>query len=412
MTIDATTRSFERLLIGLLIAVQFTLMVDFVMLIPLGAQLTRELQLTASQFSMVVSAYAYSAAIAGIVAALFVDRFDRRHALLATYAGFVAATAGCALSPNFSALLVARTATGAFGGVAGALVFSIIGDAIPYQRRGAATGAVMASFSIASIIGIPIGLWIAEKISWNASFGALCAFSMPVFLVAWRLPRMTGHLSKHSSAYAALRDVFAKVNHLRAFALTAMMIIAGFTVIAFMPQYLVDNVGLPEHDLKWIYLFGGIFTVVTNNLVGRLADRFGKHRLFYITTTASVVPILLITHLGSLPPAWALACTTFFIILVSSRFVPLMAIITAAVPAARRGSFMSVNSSVQSLSLGFASNLAGHIVTRDANGALLHYPTAGYIATAATIACLFMARGVKAVAIDARAAGIEPATGL
>ncbi|MFD3001695.1 MFS transporter [Pontibacter toksunensis] len=390
----------EGLLIFLLAAIQFTHMIDFVIMMPLGPQLMRVFGISPKEFGLLVSSYTFSAAVAGFLSALVIDRFDRKHALLGLYLGFTIGTLACAMAPTYELLLVARILSGAFGGVLGALLLAIIGDAIPEKRRGAATGKVMAAFSVASIAGIPIGLYLASQTSWHAPFYLVAALSFIVLLVGFFfLPTMRGHLSNATSEspFLVIRNILRIRNLQWAMALTVALTMAGFFVVPFISPYMVANVGFEEAELSYIYLFGGLATVFTSQWAGRLADKHGKKRVFAIAALLSILPILAITNLPPVPHYIALIITTFFFIFFGARFVPAMALITSTVEPKLRGSFMSINSSVQQLSAGLGSFAAGFIVKESATGALLHYSWVGFIACAITIVSVWVVRHLKPV---------------
>jgi predicted MFS family arabinose efflux permease len=374
-------------LLAVLAGIQFTHIVDFMIMMPLGPQFMSLFGIGPRQFSFLVSSYTLSAGIVGLVAALFVDRFDRRHALLWLYGGFIAATFACGLAPGYGWLLAARAAAGAFGGVLGASVFAIVGDVIPESRRGAAMGTVMSAFSLAAVAGVPIGLVLANAYGWRSPFVLLSAVSLVILLFARRcVPRIRHHVqhAQGRSALAQLAEVVSHRNHLRAFALTAVLTLSAFTVIPFISPYMVANVGLTLDELPLIYLAGGLMTLFTARLIGRLADRHGKRRIFSATALLSLVPILLVTHLPVAPLSVAITITSLFMVLVSGRFVPAMALITASVEPRLRGSFMSVHASVQQFASALATLAAGLVITRGADGTLSHYGRVGWVAALAT----------------------------
>ncbi|MBD1397061.1 MFS transporter [Pontibacter sp. JH31] len=390
----------EGLLIFLLAAIQFTHMMDFVIMMPLGPQLMRVFSISPREFGLLVSAYTFSAAVAGFVSALFIDRFDRKHALLALYLGFTIGTLGCALAPTYTLLLTARVVAGGFGGVLGALVLAIIGDAIPEQRRGTATGRVMAAFSVASIAGIPIGLYLASEMSWHAPFYLLVGLSLVILLVAMRfLPPMRGHLTNvvPGKPFQVLRAILVKPNLQWSMALMVTLTMAGFLVVPFVSPYMVANVGFSERDLSYIYLFGGLATVFTSQWAGRLADKHGKHRVFTIAAVLSLIPILLITNLPPVSHVVALSITTMFFIFFGARFVPAMSLMTSSVEPELRGSFMSINSSMQQLGAGIAAFVSGLIVQETANGTLTHYNWVGIMACIVTLVAVWVVRHIKTV---------------
>jgi len=390
----------EGWLLFILAAIQFTHIMDFVIMMPLGPQLMRVFEISPKEFGFIVSAYTFSAALSGFISTLFIDKFDRKSALLLLYIGFIIGTFCCAIAANYEMLLLARLVAGAFGGVIGALVFAIIGDAIPENRRGAATGKIMSAFSIASIAGVPIGLYLATRINWHAPFYLLTGLSILVLIAAYTLlPAMKGHLTNatKNKPLTVVGDILRNTNLLWALTLMVMLTLAGFTVVPFISPYLVANVGFAEGELAYMYLFGGLATVVTSQIAGKLADKYGKQKVFTFTAIFSIIPILLITNLTPAPHYLILLVTTTFFIGFGARFVPAVSLITSSVAPKLRGSFMSFNSSVQQLASGLSAFLSGLIIQKTSSGALLHFDTIGIIAAVATVLCIFIIRRIKVV---------------
>ena len=386
----------ERWLIGILTAVNFTHILDFVILMPLGPQLMRVFGIEPSHVALAVSAYSFSAAAAGVAGAFLIDRFDRKRALIVLLSGFILATGACALAPTFAALVWARIAAGACGGVLGALVLAIVADEIPHERRGAANGVVMAAFSLASITGVPAALAAATCWSWHAPFILLAGLGVGVLVVALVvLPPMRSHLGRPVAARTILIEVAFDPGNLRAFAFMAVLMLASFAVIPFISQYLVGNVGFSESDLPYLYLYGGICSVVTSPWIGRLVDRLGARQVFTVLALASIVTTVLLTRLGPVGKPLALACTTLFIVVGSGRYVPAMTLIASSVAPARRGSFMSLNSAVQSAASGLAAWLAGLAIGRDAEGHLTGYDAVGLGAVVAILVSIVLAWRVR-----------------
>ncbi|HZP93266.1 MAG TPA: MFS transporter [Burkholderiales bacterium] len=389
-----------RLLLAVLTGVQFTHIMDFMVMMPLGPQLMRLWRIEAHQFGLLVSAYTITAAVSALLCAFYVDRFDRRRVLLALYAGFVLATLLCALSPSYPALLAARACAGAFGGVSGSTVYSILADTVPDARRGAALGTVAVAFPLSAVAGVPFGLTLANLFDWRAPFFFLCAASGAVWLLAARaVPPLRGHVvqARERDAFAQVRAVFTQANHRRAFALIAILTFGGFSVIPFIAPYMVANVHLKETDLPWLYFFGGLATVFTSRRIGALADRRGKRETFAAVASVSILPLLITTNLPPVPVWAAISASVLFMVFVSGRFVPAMAIVTAAAQPQVRGSFLSLNSAVQQLASGAASISSGYIIGRAADGALTRFWMVGLVAATCTLICVWLARRIQAV---------------
>ena len=390
----------EGWLLFILAAIQFTHVMDFVIMMPLGPQLMRYFDIGPKEFGFLVSAYTFSAAISGFISAFFIDRFGRKRAMLVVYIGFCLGTLCCALAPTLGLLLLARVVAGLFGGVLGALILAVIGDVVPEERRGSATGKVMAAFSFASIAGIPLGLYLASVFSWHSPFFLLTGLSVVVLIMASRLlPGMTEHLTQKvkTKPFAVYRAIFSKSNLLWALLLMVTLSFAGYTIIPFISPYMVANIGFSEVELSYIYFFGGIASLVTSPLTGKLADIFGKKSVFIIGSTLSLIPIILLTHLQPSPRYEVLLVTTFFFISFGARFVPALSLITSSVAPEQRGSFMSINAAIQQLSSGAAAFVAGFIVQQGATGQLEHFDTAGWLAVVSTVLSMLIVLRLRKV---------------
>ncbi len=390
----------EWFLLLMLAAVQFTHIVDFVIIMPLGPQFTEKLHLTPQQFGIMVAAYAFSAGLAGLVAAGFIDRFDRRTALLFLYAGFTTGTLLCSCVPGYPTLVAARAVTGAFGGVVAACVLTIVGDVFPDSRRGTAMGVVMSAFSAATIAGVPAGLWLANALGWRAPFAVLGVLGIGVLvLVGLVLPPLRGHLDRKQADPAATTwEVLTEPTHLRAYILMTALVFSSFLVVPHLATYLVRNVGLTEDDLPWIYLSGGSATLLTLTPIGRLADRRGKLPVFRLFGLLTIVPLLILSNLPRGPLVSALAAMTLFMVMSSGRMVPAMALVTASAAPRLRGSFLSVNSSVQQVGLALATVAGSVLLVEGENRELKGLPTAGLLAAAAAVASVVLAGRLRPAA--------------
>jgi predicted MFS family arabinose efflux permease len=388
----------ERLVLLLLAAIQFTTNLDFLIILPLGPQYMRVMHITPAQFNTIVASYAIAAGISGVAAGFFLDRFDRKTALLFLFLGFAIGTLMCALAPTYRLLVFARALSGTFGGITGAVILAIVGDVIPENRRGEAMGLVMSAFSVASIFGVPLGLVLASDFNWHVPFYAIAAITVPILIaVARYVPALRGHLEHAREEHPAARmlAVLAEPNHQMAFLFMAVLTCAGFTIFPNLATYMVYNVGLTEKQLPFIYLTGGLCTFFSMNWIGRWADRAGKLRVFQLMSIAACVPIIALTNLPRVPLVLALATSTVLMICMSGRFVPAMAMMTATVESRYRGGFMSVNSSVQQFSCGLAAWVSGNIIGQGSNQEITHYPTAGLVSLVCVLACMWLARFLR-----------------
>ncbi|MCX7893180.1 MAG: MFS transporter [Burkholderiales bacterium] len=389
----------ERLLLVALAGVQFSHILDFMLIMPLGPALMRHFGISPTLFGLLVTAYTLAAASVGFLAALFIDRFDRRHALVTLFACFALTTLVTATAQSYAWLLAARALSGAFAGVLGASVFAIVGDVVPERRRGAALGLVMSAFSLASIAGVPISLALAAAFGWRAPFFFMTALAAAVLAAAWAaVPSVGAHVreARERHPLAQVKAVLGEANHRRAFAFSATLTFSGFVVIPFVSPYMVANVGVKEGELAWLYLAGGLVTFGFVRLAGRWSDLYGRRRVFTVIAVLSMAGMLVTTHLPRVPLWVAVASASFFIPMLSGRFVPAMAIVTAAVSPRLRGAFMSLNAAFQQAASGSAAFLASLVIGRSGAGELTHYGTVGWIAVGATAATIVLARRVRA----------------
>jgi predicted MFS family arabinose efflux permease len=406
----------ERLLLLSLAAIQFTTIVDFIIIMPLGPQYMRVFSISPGQFGLIVASYAISAGVFGIAAGFFIDRFDRKRALLALYSGFTLGTLFCGLAQTYHLLVAARALAGAFGGVTGALILAIVGDVVPEHRRGAAMGLVMSGFSVANICGVPMGLVLASHFNWHVPFFVLAGISAIILAGLVRImPSLRSHLAHLREEPPAQRmlAILSGRTHQRAFLFMGVLTFTGFVVFPYLPDYLVANVGLKEKELPWIYVSGGCCTMFSMNLIGRWADRSGKKRVFAFMSMLATVPILLLTNLPPVPVVAAVAVSTLLMICMSGRFVPAMAMMTASIEARHRGGFMSLNSSVQQLAAGLAAWLSATILGQSADVKITHFSVTGLVSVACALFCIYLSRFVVSAreekAVDGTAVIMEKA---
>ena len=384
----------EGIFLLTLAGIQFSHILDFMIVMPLGPILMQTFSIGPHQFGLLVASYSFSAAISGVLAATFVDRFERKRLLLITFTLFALTTLACALAPSYLILMLARGLAGAFGGLMGALVQTMIGDAIPYARRARASGTVSTAFSISTVAGVPLSLWLANHLSWRAPFIFIAILSLIFILIGIRiLPELGQHLKqkKGSHLLSATFAVLADTNHLRALLYSALIIFSGFTVIPYLTVYAVNNVEISQQDIPMVYLVGGAATLFSARYIGHLADRYGKVEIYRSVALAAMIPLVLVTHIGSVPLWLWIVCTTSFFVLVSGRMIPAIAIISSAAQPRLRGTFMSLNGTVQSLAMGLATTLAGFLISLDGMGRIEGYPLVSYVAVAANLLAIAFA---------------------
>jgi len=395
----------EKILLFILAAAMFTHIMDFMIMMPLSPSLMSIFDINAQQFSLLVSSYTITAGVSGFLAAFRIDRYDRKSMMMVMYLGFTAGTLACAIAPSFLFLLVARSAAGAFGGVLGALILSIVSDAIPLERRASGLGIVMASFSVASVFGVPFGLFLASKFSWHAPFfflGIIAAIIL--ILMYWFIPPLRAHLSDGNNRrkpLEILRTIFGQRSSRLGLTFASVLTLGHFTIVPFLAAYMVGNVGFSTNDLSYIYLVGGALTIFFSPWVGKMADKYGRLKIFTIFGTLVILPIFIITNMPPTPLWAALIVSGIFFIFSNGRMVPATTMETAIISQQNRGSYMSIRSSVQQLTSGLASFLAGTIISEKPSifseeaKALVNYEYVGYIAIVFSVVSLWIARKLQ-----------------
>jgi predicted MFS family arabinose efflux permease len=368
-------------------------------MMPLGNYLMPHFDISAQYFSGIVAAYPLTAFISGIITAFYVDRFDRKKVLLFAYTGFVVGTIACGLAPNAITLMAARVLTGLFGGLIGAQVLSIIADTFPYEKRGRAMATVFMAFSLASVFGVPFSLYLARLISWHAPFifiGVLGVILLP--LLNRFLPPVNQHIGiqKRTSVRVVLSTIFYNKSQVLALCLSGGLMLGHFMVIPFINPYMEFNVGLSKEQTPLIYMVGGLCAMLSSSQIGKLADKYGKLKVFTICLMLSVLPIFFITNMPAISLYAILAIFGFWFTFSTGRNIPAQAMISTVVQPQERGRFMSFNSSFQQLFTGLASLIAGLIVIRDDSGRIHHYNWVGYLSIVIVLSMLFIGRMLAA----------------
>jgi len=383
----------EWALLLVLVAIHFTHMVDFVIIMPLGERLMRELAITPAQFSWIIGVYPLAAGVTSLLASFAMDRFDRKSVLLLMYGGFGLSTLFCGLAPNYETLLVARTLAGVFGGLAAVTIMAVIGDLFPPEKRGRATGAITSAFAVASIAGLPLGLVLAEWYGRGAPFIALAALSGAIWVVALvRLPPVREHL-RHARRHplTEFAAVVKEGNHQRAFVFSFFLVLGTFTVGSFTAPYLSATNGWSESQLGLLYAIAGGCTLLGMMAVGRLADRFPRLGLFRVLAGLSTVAAVVMTNLPPTPLWVAAAALSAFMVFSAGRIVPAQAMMLGTCEPRVRGAFMSLNTAVQHLGSWLAPVLAGLLITQTADGKFEGFPSVGLVAALAALVSLLLA---------------------
>jgi predicted MFS family arabinose efflux permease len=396
---------YQTVVVVMLAFLQFAVILDFMLMAPLGALIMPSLSITPAQFGSVVSAYAFAAGASGLLTAGFADRFDRKKLLLFFYAGFIAGTAWCGLAQSFPSLLMARVVTGLFGGVIGSVVLAIATDLFAPQMRGRVMGFIQTAFAASQVLGIPIGIYLSNHWNWHVPFLALAALGvLGGVLIGLQMKPVAEHLKlpQEHGAFAHLLHTVTEPRYLLSFISVLFLATGGFMLMPFSSAFTVSNLGISLHDLPVIYLVTGIATIFIGPLVGKAADSFGKLRVFLFGTAVMIVMVLIYTNLST---STLLVVTVINVVLfvgIFSRMIPFQALMTQVPVPTQRGSFNAINASISQLAGGLASLVAGHIVMQGADGKLHHYDVAGYVVVATSLlACVLLWRIQKAVSVPA-----------
>src|SRR4051812_28062168 len=400
---------YQKVVVGMLAFLQFAVILDFMLMSPLGALIMPSLSITPAQFGTVVSAYAFAAGTSGLLTAGFADRFDRKRLLLFFYAGFIAGTLWCGLAQSFHSLLLARVVTGLFGGVIGSVVLAIATDLFAPQMRGRVMGFIQTAFAASQVLGIPFGIYLSNHWNWHVPFLVLAALGLVGgLLIAWNMRPVAEHLKlpQEHGAFDHLLHTVSEPRYLLSFVSVLFLATGGFMLMPFSSAFTVNNLGISLHDLPVIYLVTGIATIFIGPLVGKAADAFGKLRVFFFGTAVMIVMVLIYTNLST---STLLVVTLINVVLfvgIFSRMIPFQALMSQVPAQTQRGSFNSINASISQLAGGLASLVAGHIVQQGADGRIHHYEVAGYVVVATSLlASVLLWRIQRGIAVPAAVPG-------
>lgn len=394
-TPTAPFSGYQRIVVAMLAFLQFAVILDFMIMSPLGAVIMPALDIGPKEFGLVVSAYAFSAGISGLLTAGFADRYDRKKLLLFFYTGFILGTVWCGLAQSFESLVIARVVTGLFGGVIGSIVLAISTDLFAPAMRGRVMGLIQTAFAASQVLGIPISIYLSNHWNWHVPFLALAAFGLlGGLVVAWKMEPVNAHLGKpqEHSPWAHLYHTVKVPHHLLAFATTALLTTGGFMLMPFSSAYIVNNLGIDMAHLPTVYLVTGICTIFAGPMIGRITDKRGKFPVFLFGTIVSMVTVVVYTHLGRIPLVALIVLNSIMFVGIFSRMIPFQALAASIPPPTQRGAFNAISASLQQLAGGIASVVAGHIVSQGADGRLEHFDVIGYLMVATSLGSLILVR--------------------
>jgi predicted MFS family arabinose efflux permease len=391
---QSTFTAYQKFAVFILAITQFTVILDFMVMSPLGDILMKTMNLKPSSFGIVVSAYAFSAGISGILTAGFADKFDRKKLLLFFYIGFIAGTIFCGIATNFPLLVAARVVTGLFGGVIGSISMAIVVDLFSLQQRGRVMGYIQMGFGASQILGIPVGLYLANAWGWHAPFLWVAGMAgIIALIIALKLKPITQHLSikMDQSPFQHLLHTITKKEYRVGFAATSLLSVGGFMMMPFGSAFAINNLQITENQLPMLFMIAGIATLVVMPLIGKWSDRIDKFKIFTIGSIWAMIMIVVYTNLGKTPFAVASILNVLMMIGIMGRMVPSRALVTTIPEAKDRGAFMSINSSLQQMAGGVAAAFAGMIVVqKDIYSPLENYNTLGYIIIVISVLSIYL----------------------
>ncbi|MBZ4042616.1 MFS transporter [Flavobacterium hibisci] len=385
---------YQKFAVFILAITQFTVILDFMVMSPLGDILMKSLDLKTTRFGLVVSAYAFSAGISGLLTAGFADKFDRKKLLLFFYLGFIGGTILCGLVNSYPLLVAARIVTGLFGGVIGSISMAIVADLFTLQQRGRVMGFLQMGFGASQILGIPIGLYLANAWGWHAPFLWVAGMAVIIaVLIAVKLKPIDEHLNlkQDKSAFMHLIHTIRNKEYRIGFTATALLSIGGFMMMPFGSAFAINNLKITQDELPIVFMIAGLSTLVVMPIIGKLSDKIDKFRIFVYASVWTIIIVGLYTNLGETPLWLVIIFNVLMMMGVMSRMVPSTALVTSIPGMQDRGAFMSINSSLQQIAGGIAAAFAGTIVVqKDKFSPLEHYDTLGYIIIAISFVTLFL----------------------
>jgi predicted MFS family arabinose efflux permease len=399
--------TYQKFAIFVLAITMFTVVLDFMVMSPLGDILMKSLNLKPSHFGFAVSAYAFSAGFSGLLTAGFADKYDRKKLLLFFYTGFIAGTFLCGIANSYPLLVGARIITGLFGGIIGSISMAIVADLFDLQHRGRVMGFLQMGFGASQVLGIPIGLYLANAWGWHAPFLWVASMAIVIaVLIAVRLKPLTKHLAvqQDKSAFTHLLHTIATKDYRVGFTATALLSIGGYMMMPFGSAFAINNLRITQHQLPLLFMVAGLSTLVIMPLIGKLSDRIDKFKIFAMASVWMIIMVLIYTNLSATPLLLVITFNVLMMAGIMSRMIPSQALITGIPVMQDRGAFMSINSSLQQIAGGIAAAFAGMIVVQKSKfSPLEHYNTLGYIIVCISVLSVYLlSRVSKLVKIRAK----------
>ncbi|MBK6952161.1 MAG: MFS transporter [Crocinitomicaceae bacterium] len=393
--------SYQKLLVALLALTQFTVVLDFMVMSPLGDLLMKSMKLKPDQFGIVVSAYAFSAGISGLLTAGFADRFDRKKLLMFFYIGFILGTLACGLASTYQQLVAARIITGIFGGVIGSVSMAIVADLFALEQRGRVMGLLQMGFGASQVLGIPISLYLANLWNWEAPFYMIVGLASIVWIVILiKMKPITKHLEVKSenNAFKHLYKTLLKRDYRIGYLATALLSLGGFMMMPWGSAFAINNLGVSEFELPLLFMVAGIATLIIMPIVGKMSDRFDKFRLLAGASILMILVVLVYTNLSMIPLWLVMIFNVLMMMAIFSRMVPSMALVSALPQMQDRGAFMSINSSLQQIAGGVAAAIGGMIVVQKTEfSPLENYNVVGVVVGVLSLICVVAVYRVSVV---------------
>lgn len=386
--------SYQISVIILLALTQFTVVLDFMVMSPLGDILMKSMDMSTTQFGFAVSSYAFSAGLSGLLTAGFADRFDRKKLLQFFFIGFILGTFFCSISTTYPMLIAARIVTGLFGGVIGSISMAIVADLFLLEQRGRVMGFMQMGFGASQVLGIPISLYLANVWDWKAPFLMIVGLAIIVwFIILIKIKPITQHLEIKSkkNAFTHLLHTIAQKEYRIGFMATAMLSLGGFMMMPWGSAFAINNLHVTPQQLPLLFMVAGVATLIIMPIIGKLSDRIDKLKLFAIASLWLIVIVLIYTNLTPVHLSIVMTLNVLMMMGIMSRMVPSMALVTALPKMQDRGAFMSINSSLQQIAGGIAAAIGGMIVIqKDKYSPLENYNTLGIVITVLTLITIYM----------------------